>query len=803
MRSTAWAIGILSAAILAYEIALMRVLSIIQWYHFAYMIISVALLGVGASGTFLSLFLGPFTRNFESIFGLCIALCAVTMALSFFISQHIPFAPYLLVWQHKEVLHLAIFYLILFIPFFLGATAIGLAFVKYRERIGRLYFANLLGSGLGGAFGVILMFLISPVRVPIAISGIAIVAAALVIPRSRCFSLFTTLSLLLGVLLVYLFGIANPIELRVSEYKSLSKALLLPGAEIILEKSSPLGMLQVIKSPALRHAPGLSLAFTGEVPHQLGVFKDGEWLGAIVDQRESDAIFLDYTTSALPYALRRFHRALVIGAGTGEQILLAQRHRVHTITGVELDPLVIELVQEDFSEETKSLYNQRGIHAISGEGRAFLAKSKEKYDLISIPILEGLSASSAGMYALYENYLLTVKSFSLMLRHLNRGGMIAISTWTRVPPRNSIKLLATLREAMEQNGIFKPDRHILALRGWGTATIVAKQTPFEEGEINAFLQFCKEKYFDPIIYPGMRPKEANQFHQLERPLFFEAAVKVLSEERGELYQAYPFRIAPATDNQPYFYHLFKWKSLPYLVKTFGQKGIPFLEWGYLILILTLLQISLLSLILIILPLLFLRRKGPVAGRRFATFLYFGGIGIGFLSIEMLMIQRFALFLSHPIFAVTTVITGMLTFSGIGSLVSQHLEQRFPHLVPFSILTIAVLCITYLFILPPIFAPLISLPLTVRVIISSLFLAPISFCMGFPFPLGLRRLSIQAPQLVPWAWGINGCFSVMSTALATIVAIDFGYAAVSFIAAGSYGIAAVANRYLPIHKPGRE
>lgn len=795
MRSAAWVIGVLSLVILAYEIALMHILSIIQWYHFAYMIISVALLGFGASGTVLSLFRARLLERFEWAFPLSSLLCTVSIVFTFAFSQRISFDAYLILWHSSQVWNLLGFYLLTFVPFFFGATCIGLAFIRFAEHISVMYFANLVGSALGGVAALGLMYLFFPQHLPIAIAFIAFGVTVLASIRLKPRWIIPILCIVGFLPLVY-WGWLDPVSLKMSQYKSLSKSLNLPNARIVREKTSPLGLLQVVSSPVLRYAPGLSLAFTGDVPTQLGVFKDGEWVGAMVAQdsgaRSQDAreSYLDYTTSALPYHINQNASALIIGAGTGTEMFSALKHGADRITGVELDPNMIELVKKDYGEQMAGLYARKNVKVIAAEGRGFLARQAEEYDVIVIPLMEGFAASAAGMYALNENYLLTVESFSLMLRRLRPGGILAVTEWLKFPERNTIKLIATMIETMENCGYENPERHLAAIRSWSTATVLVKQTPFTSEEASLIMQFCGKRSFDPIYFPGMTVDQANRFNQLDDPIHYSATLRLLSAQRNDFYEQYRFFIKPATDNKPYFSHFFKWKSLPYLIETFGRQGAPFLEWGYLILTVTLVQTVLASAILILLPLLLVRRGKPEQRGGWRVFLYFGALGIGYMFIEIVLIQKFILFLGHPIYSVSAVITGMLFFSGLGSLWSKRLLQIAAHPVRIAVGGIIVFALLSMIGLNSVFTVFLNAPDPIRFAIAIVLLAPISFCMGMPFPLGLRQLSIGAPSFIPWAWGINGCASVVSAVMATLLAIDIGFVAVVLCAVGCYAIAGV-------------
>ena len=288
----------------------------------------------------------------------------------------------------------------------------------------------------------------------------------------------------------------------------------------------------------------------------------------------------------------------------------------------------------------------------------------------------------------------------------------------------------------------------------------------------------------------MRADEANRYNLLQEPYFYEAAQRLI-EDPAAFVEQYKFDLTPATDDRPYFFDFFKWQALPELWAVSAQSGGALLDWGYLILCATLAQAALLSLVLVLLPLWLGLESRPSAGR-WRIIAYFGAIGLAFLFVEIASIQRFTLFLAHPLYAIGVVLAGFLVFAGIGSGVAPALERRFAGsrigALGLAIGAIVLLAVAYILALPPLFAALIALPDLAKIALSLALIAPLAFFMGMPFPLALARLKASAPHLVPWAWGINGCASVLSAILATMLAMTFGTRMVVFAAAALYLLA---------------
>jgi SAM-dependent methyltransferase len=583
------------------------------------------------------------------------------------------------------------------------------------------------------------------------------------------------------------------ISLQVSEFKGLSQALRVLGAEQIDQRSSPLGQLTTVRSESIpfRHTPGLSLNTPGSIPAQLGVFTDADALSVLTefDGDPEKLTYLDYLSSALPYHLLEQPAVLVLGGGGGADVLQALYHRASRVDVVELNPQLVELVNSEFADFTGALFTLPGVTVYKQEARGFVVASGDRYDLIQVALLDSFSASSAGLYALSESYLYTIEAFSEYLQHLQPGGILSITRWTKIPPRDGLKVFATAIEALEQSGIAEPGLQLAMIRSWNTSTLLVKNEPFSSEDIDSLKVFCKERWFDLVFYPGIRADEANHYNQLQQSWYFEGAGRLLGPARSAFMDDYKFNIRPATDDRPYFSHFLKWQTLPELLVLRNRGGMPLLEWGYLILIATLLQALLASILLVLLPLWLRRRREGRAGRqRWRIVAYFLSIGTAFMFVEIAFIQKFILFLHHPLYAVSVVLCAFLVFAGLGSLMSARLHK---HISLLGIcLAIGVLSVLYVWLLPGLFNGLVQLPGLLKIPVSILLIAPLAFMMGMPFPLGLEFVSNSLPSWIPWAWGVNGCASVVSAMLATLLAIHLGFVFVVIVAVLLYLVAAL-------------
>ncbi len=794
-----FSIALLSASALAYEILLMRMFSIIQWHYFAYMIISLALLGYGVSGAFLSITQRWLLPRFPAVFLTNCVLFGLAAVGCYLAAQAVPFNPEEVLWDLGQWLRLLIIYLLLALPFFFAANGVALAFMRFRNSVSRVYAFDLTGAGIGSLGIILLLFAVFPLDALAALGGMGILAAAVAARelglRPRVWIAMAVLAVLLPAVLV-----TSSLHFTSSPYKGLNQILRITGTKIIAERSSPLGLIAVVESPLvpLRHAPGLSLNATTEPPPQLGLFTDGDGMTAITQHTDDRArlAYLDQMTSAAPYHLIQPQRVLILGAGGGSEILQARYHHSQHIEAVELNPQIVDLIRKDYRSFTGGLYDAEGVRIHVAEARGFVVGSNERFDLIQVALLDTFGASSAGLYALSESYLYSVEALQAYLRHLLPDGYLAISRWIKLPPRDTLKLFATAVEALTQSGVSDAAQRLLLIRGWQTSTLLIKNGIVSNDEITALRRFSAARAFDLAYYPGMQAHEANRHNQLQQPYFFLGAKALLGAERDDFIDRYKFNLQPATDDRPYFFHFFKWRVLPEILELRGQGGMPLMEWGYLVLVATLLQAVAASLVLILLPLWFYRRRkseAPFKVGRGRVFVYFFVVGMAFLFIEIAFIQKFILFLHHPLYAVAVVLSGFLLFAGMGSAWSrrQVLAGRHRRGVILAVVGIVLLSIGYIAALGPLFDLMLALPVAIKILISIVLIAPLAFCMGMPFPLALASLGESAPAIIPWAWGVNGCASVLSAVLATLLAIHFGFTIVVLLASLLYGVAVAA------------
>lgn len=780
---------LLSISLIAYQVAIIQLLSYVQWYHYANMVISIALLGFGAAGTCVSLLRKWLLDRSEVLLPVLMIVSGITMVIAVWLSRSglANFDSYLLFVERKQCLALLFNYLLFFLPFFFGALALGIIFVKYVGEIGKFYFSNLIGSAIGAVLAAGFAWLFLPAVLPVLMAIPAIASGLIMLHhKKRLFIIILAFSSLVFTL----YKVLQPVDLAISEYKSISRTLNLPASQINIEKSGPYGFVQVVSADALRYAPGLSLAFTGEVPVTKAVFNNGDWFGPVISWNKADSFhLLDYTTMALPYILLKRNKVLVLHAGTGIHTSHALSRGATDIDAVEPHKTVNDLLLHELSQDTDSLLFQPAVKMYETEPRSFLSAAHKKYDLIQLPVI-GAFGGGVGLYAMREEYTLTKESFLQMLDMLEKDGIISVTAWMDYPFRNSLKVAATLAETAEAAGLSPLQLHIIAVRSWGTVTFLLKKSPVTSLDTMHIRQFCDRLYFDPVFLPALSNEDRTIYNGLNDTTFFMYMDELMSGKREKLYQEYDFYLRPASDDKPYFSQFLRWKSLPDLAGIFGTRSVPFLELGWLISLITLFQLSLLALVLIILPLLKMGWKGAY---RFGTFIYFSGLGIGYMFFEIILIQQFILFFGNPVYAAAMVIGVMLLASGTGSYLTSGIQLN-RRVIKRILLLIAVLIAVYSLVLSTVLQNIAGIDTAWKIAISLIIIAVPAVLMGMPFPMCLRWLSRIEENNIPWAWAINGCMSVISAALATLLTVELGFTLMIILAALAYVISLMAVNF---------
>ena len=786
-------ISLVSLTILIYELTLTRVFSIIQWNYLAFMIISIAFLGYGASGSFLTI--SPsLTRNRNSQQLSCLLsrfslLYGLSILISIFLITRIPFDLYRLNVDQYQWIYLIVYYLAVALPFFFAGICISLAISHLPGKVSKLYFFDLTGASLG-----CLAFLFFSTHMKIL--NLIILLSVIGLTASFLFSLaqhkkiFSILPIFFIVILSFItFSSYSPLSLPINPYKELFTYLRYPDTRILFEEENSFSQIKVVESTAVKYAPGLSLNFDDRIPEQLAILTDDSGVSAITrfEGNKESIGFIDYLSNALGFHLTGDRkRVLVIGAGGGLDVLSAIYHDSREIEAIDLNPIMIDLMKNRYHGYSGKLFNRPEVSILQGEGRSVLKNIDHTFDLIQISLIGSASTSSGGFHSISENYLYTVEGMVDFLEHLSDDGVICITRWILFPPRESVKLTTIALEALQIMGKENPENHVALIRSWGTTTFICSRKPID-GEMTDIIEsFCRERSFDAVYFPGITPDQVNQNHRLEKPYYYQAISDLVEHfKKGQIdvfYENYFFNISSATDNRPFFFYFLKWRNIPTIVRDTSHWQ-PVIEWGNLIVFATLVQGIIFSFFFIFLP-LFIKRISPGKGWYFPV-LYFAALGLGYMLIEISFIQKFILYLANPTYASSAIIFSFLFFSGLGSRYSQQFKEKSIFYLKWIIPGICILLVLYQNLIPVIFQHTLLFSIPIRFMLTSFLIAPLAFLMGMPFPLGISIVAERKGNMIPWVWATNHFCSILASVSAVIIALSAGFQAVGYLAAVIY------------------
>jgi len=442
------------------------------------------------------------------------------------------------------------------------------------------------------------------------------------------------------------------------------------------------------------------------------------------------------------------------------------------------------------------VYDGKAVHVLHREGRGYLAGTNEKFSLIQVPLADLSLSAGAGVQAGRESYLFTVEAFEGMLSRLTPDGMICVTSQALVPPRDEFRLLdiayLALRSRDDRARIPRkeqtPRKHIVLIRNYDAVSVLIANSAVTEKQFYAVIDFCKERSFDVSFMSGLKPEELEKFHAPEDEYYVLCADDILGPGRDSFLDDYMFDVRATTDDRPYFFHFFRFKAVRTLFQELGNLGRGYLEIGYVLLLAALAQSVPVAGVLILLPLAGRARVLRAAAGKMRAFAYFLLIGVGFMFLEMMFLQRLTLYLAHPIYSAAVVIGVFLVFAGIGSRLSQRWKLPPQAVIRRAGLTAAGLTILYVLALKYVLAVTHGWPLGGRVALTVVSLAPLALAMGHMFPTALRLLGRQTPALVPWCWAVNGFASVVATVGATLLAMEVGFVLLALAGAGAYLLA---------------
>ena len=785
---------LLSAATLLFEIDLSRLFSVAQFYHFAFMVVSLALLGFGASGTALALFPAFIQKTSHQSLARLSLGCGFSILGAYLLINNLPVDTFSIAWDPRQALILALHYLALTLPFFFTGLAVGLLITQSPQTVGRTYAANLIGSALGCLVALAAPRVLGGEGIVTLSSCLTFLAAISVILGSKSFRQKIELCLACAGLMFVLIDLGlrfwgmggfSFLRLQISPYKGLSYILQQPGAQVESSQWNAFSRVDVVSSPQIHSFPGLSYRYLQPLPSQKGLLVDGDDLSPLLSSN-ANMQFSTYLPNAIVFQLRPQANVLILGAGGGLEALSALAQGAGRIDTVEANPLIIAAAP---------VYTDPRIRVINSDERAYLRNSLTRYDVIVLPMNNSFHPIRSGAYSLAEDYRFTVEAFEDMLSILNQGGILVVTRWLQNPPSEDLRTFALAITALEELKLDSRER-LIAFRGYNTATFLIKMQPFSDQEITAIRQFASERAFDLSYAPGILPEETNRYNILSDSVYYQTYQSLMAaNSRRTFYEQYPFDISPPSDDHPFFGHFFKWSQSSQILAELGKTWQPFGGAGYFVILALLVFAIILATGLILIPLSLthtrtIEMKSSKGNHKFPAgyLVYFGLIGFAYLFVEIPLIQNFILFLGHPAYAMTAVLFTLLFFSGIGS----FLGKRISRWLSMTLLAFAVFIMPAW--LPSLFQFTLGATFIQRLLLTVLVLAPVGFLMGIPFQSGIREFESSGfSAYIPWAWAVNGSTSVVSAVLAALLALTFGFTWVLRLGALCYAGALVIIR----------
>ncbi len=752
-------VALASFAALLLELALTRLFSVVLFYHFAFLAISIALLGLGAGGVFAYLRQDQLAAHDVRKLGVLLCLVnAVAILVALEVVLHTPVA---LELTGDNFERLTAIYLFSAVPFFCIGLLFSVAFARETQRIPQLYGADLAGGSLACLAVVPLLNWIGGPNT-VVFAGLAMAIAAAAWSNSRR---GRNAGLALAVLLAGLIG---------ANYSGRLIDVIYAKGERLSDRYTS----EYVRWNAISRI---------EVDHK----KDGsKWV--VIDADANSAIMnfdpaearqpkywegLMRVAPSVTNVLRPHGSYAIIGPGGGPDVMRALANGSPDITGIEINPIIVNNVMRGrYADYSYHLYQLPQVHIHIADGRSWVRNSRQRYDVIQMTLVDTWASTAAGAFALSENNLYTVEAFKEYFQHLKPDGMIAVTRWEFKQPREALRVVAVAMRALHGIGVADPARNfIVASEGPLTSDgrpvlVLAKKTPFTPQEEAAVRAHLAETTLVSQYMPS-QPLE-NAFGRL-----------IASNDPDGFARHYQFNVAPVTDNAPFFF--FTMKTGQILSWRLLARGIDWkVNLGVVVLGMVLIISLAAVLFFLVLP---LALHGEGGGRTLQLF-YFIAVGLGYILVEITFIQRFVLFLGHPTYALTVVIFLLMLSSGAGSMVSRRCLSR-PTRVRIPLAAIVVALLVYVGVLQALLSSLVGLPFFLKLIVSAFVLIPLGFAMGMPFPTGLRWLAgdkVEAEDVaigpagetsqrnaVEWAWAMNAAASVLGSVLAIVIAIHLG------------------------------
>ena len=844
-------VALVAGSIIALQIGIMRVFSVGSWAHFGSLVVSLAMFGFGLTSAVMCVGKGWFERHWQGAVKGSLLAFGPLMVVCNLAAQQVPFNAIFLISDPMQKWRLLANFVLYFLPFLAGALYLGVVFLKAQKTFSRVYFADLVGSGLCGLSVLLAMYFLKPddlIMAPLLLWLAGGVLWFVALADRRGIAAIVGVAILSAAVHYAAPPLLGIPKLAVSDYKGVSYARKFPDNQRVYERASPFGYLEVYSSSYLHFAPGQSDNAAFNVPKMpsnayLGLYIDSEGpAGVIKDLPADETPYFRYLPMFYPYLLKKDPNTFVVQFGGGISTAVALKSGSRHVTVAEGNPALLTAFREDkgLRAFTGDVLRNPKVTVIDFDGRLYVAGTKNRYDIIDLSLADSAGLSSPGGFSIVEKYSYTREAMTAYMRALTPDGVLSVTMWNKEePPKSVLKLYATMvAAARDVDGGKDVARKFYVVSSYlSTATVLYKRDGFTAAEIAQLNAHTKAMSFDEIYYPGFKVDTADlpQILSDYRDQFFFAGTPADPTAPSEkepndkpppgapgatdakadgtppapivpatvlgrlawhflinggwqkVADEYVFDTRILTNHQPYFAAYIKVGDL---LKFTDRLELVQDEWGYLLLWATLGIATIFALTLVLFPVafgwrtIFSRYPG-----KFGTLIYFLCLGLGYIIVEVGMISHFILALSNATVSASVLITGMLVFSGCGSYFSERYLDRARTFMPKVFLAIFLILVLYAFTIDYALDWIGTLPYVLRILLCLLLIFPPAFLMGFPMPTAMTTLGrLGKDHMFLWAWGINGCFSVIGAALVPIVATSFGLPAVVLVGAAAYLVA---------------
>lgn len=776
-RASLAGIAAVSAALLMTELALTRIFSVTMYYHFAFLAISIALFGLSASGVLVYVLrrrlAGAGTPELLTLGALLHGL-ATLIALATLVRIRVG-----LDYSATNLALMLTIYLLAALPFLTGGAVIALAFARMSSRISVLYAADLAGAAAGC---LVLIPLLNRLGAP----GVVMTAAGLAALAAVCFAPAGSRRRI-GAAAIVLLAVPAALQLAGRAPFDVVDTKGHEGDRVLFSKWNSFSRVAVYDRA---HSDwSLSPTYTGDRGESLFMDIDSAASTPILKNtgRADDAAHLRYELTSVAYHLAERpdgFNALVIGPGGGRDLLSALVFGATRVDGVEINPIIARDVMMDrFRDYSGNVYGDPRVSIHVDDGRSFVRRSRERYDVIQASLVDTWAATAAGAYTLTENSLYTTEAFGEYLDHLSDSGVLTITRWVF----DGLRLVSLAQEACAARGL-DAARHLAIVRLDRVATFLLKRTPFTPEEVQRLRRLSEELGFTLIYAPGVEaPAVIEETPEMVRSgtSALDYRRLILAADREAFLRDYPSDVTATTDDRPFFFHTTRLRNQ--FATAFGK---TMLFGNGLSALMTLFAISAgLVLLFIVGP---LAVSGGRPGPGWALWLlYFGALGAGFMLLEVALLQRFVLLLGHPVYSLTVTLFSLLLGTGAGSFLSRRISgDRVKAKTTRALLGVLAVAALSPLLLPLIIDLAIPWPLPLRIATAVVLLVPLGVLLGMPLPGGMRLLAARNAELIPWGWGLNGAFSVIGATLAVFIAMNWGFSITLLTATGVYAVAAL-------------